>query len=302
MRNTDKFKLDLFRGLLDIIVRLPLKKYWIVNVYRKKQEYCHYNSLKMPGELSGTQRLIRGKLSKFLNLGLCVTGIIFIIIGVFKSTLLLYIGCALIGASIGGFIRSRLPMTTMIPSTGVHFVYRSELQRNLQAYENGLQNNDSVDRLSVVSALTERTESNESCCIICLIHFKTGQEVRKLPCQHIYHINCIDKWLKMNRLCPTCRSDVTLPNSVKKPSTSNEIEVHAELNIVNNHGNRDEIINQGAVGAPSPNQSVVVSLDNSDMREADIGDDNDVTSSLASSSNGVVIEVDVEGSNTAVAN
>ena len=49
----------------------------------------------------------------------------------------------------------------------------------------------------------------------------------------------------MNRLCPTCRSDVTLPNSVKKPSTSNEIEVHAELNIVNNHGNRDEIINQG---------------------------------------------------------
>ncbi|XP_065062788.1 RING finger protein 122-like isoform X2 [Rhopilema esculentum] len=227
-------------------------------------------------------------------------------------------------------------MTTMIPSTGVHFVYRSELQRNLQAYENGLQtfvvmhsqqpcgigqkkinqyttitkyfsnmillNNDSVDRLSVVSALTERTESNESCCIICLIHFKTGQEVRKLPCQHIYHINCIDKWLKMNRLCPTCRSDVTLPNSVKKPSTSNEIEVHAELNIVNNHGNRDEIINQGAVGAPSPNQSVVVSLDNSDMREADIGDDNDVTSSLASSSNGVVIEVDVEGSNTAVAN
>ena len=37
------------------------------------------------------------------------------------------------------------------------------------------------------------------------------------------------------------------------------------------------------------------------MREADIGDDNDITSSLASSSNGVVIEVDVESSNTAVA-
>ncbi len=36
----------------------------------------------------------RNKLSKFVNLGICVAGIIFIITGVLKSTLLLYVGCA----------------------------------------------------------------------------------------------------------------------------------------------------------------------------------------------------------------
>lgn len=48
----------------------------------------------MPGNEIERNPLIRGRLYKFLNLGLCFVGVIFVIIGVFKSTLLLYIGCA----------------------------------------------------------------------------------------------------------------------------------------------------------------------------------------------------------------
>lgn len=48
----------------------------------------------MPTNLAERHSVIRGKLYKFLNLGLCMAGMIFVIIGVFKSTLLLYIGCA----------------------------------------------------------------------------------------------------------------------------------------------------------------------------------------------------------------
>jgi len=59
-----------------------------------------------------------------------------------------------------------------------------------------------------------KDEENEmtSCCI-CLTEFKTTEEVRTLPCMHIFHTNCIDKWLLRNRTCPICKFDITENNS-----------------------------------------------------------------------------------------
>jgi len=59
-----------------------------------------------------------------------------------------------------------------------------------------------------------KDEENEmtSCCI-CLTAFKTTEEVRTLPCMHIFHTNCIDKWLLRNRTCPICKFDITENNS-----------------------------------------------------------------------------------------
>ena len=33
-------------------------------------------------------------------------------------------------------------------------------------------------------------------CSVCLEPFVTGDEVKRLPCLHIFHVSCIDKWLK----------------------------------------------------------------------------------------------------------
>ena len=48
---------------------------------------------------------------------------------------------------------------------------------------------------------------NNKCCI-CLEKFKNGEEIRRLPCLHIFHQNEIDQWLRQNRLCPICRISV----------------------------------------------------------------------------------------------
>jgi len=55
-----------------------------------------------------------------------------------------------------------------------------------------------------------KAEENEmkSCCI-CMDAFKSTDEVRTLPCMHIFHTNCIDKWLLRNRTCPICKFDIT---------------------------------------------------------------------------------------------
>ena len=52
--------------------------------------------------------------------------------------------------------------------------------------------------------------NNESIevCSVCLSHFCNGDEIRTLPCNHEFHINCIDRWLRERATCPVCRHNV----------------------------------------------------------------------------------------------
>lgn len=42
-------------------------------------------------------------------------------------------------------------------------------------------------------------------CSICLDEFLVGCEVTSLPCSHLYHRDCIVKWLDKSLFCPFCR-------------------------------------------------------------------------------------------------
>ncbi|KAE9452268.1 hypothetical protein C3L33_15838, partial [Rhododendron williamsianum] len=63
----------------------------------------------------------------------------------------------------------------------------------------------------VVAAGTEkeRTISGEDAvCCICLAKYANNDELRELPCSHFFHKECVDKWLKINALCPLCKGEV----------------------------------------------------------------------------------------------
>lgn len=45
-------------------------------------------------------------------------------------------------------------------------------------------------------------------CQICMEDFEEGSELRTLPCFHLFHSACVDQWLKVNSICPTCRHKV----------------------------------------------------------------------------------------------
>lgn len=51
------------------------------------------------------------------------------------------------------------------------------------------------------------TDADDSGCSICLEDYKADDAVRLFPeCGHLFHVKCIDTWLKANPTCPVCRN------------------------------------------------------------------------------------------------
>ena len=46
---------------------------------------------------------------------------------------------------------------------------------------------------------------NSGNCSICLIRYKVGEKCYCLSCGHIFHVNCLEDWLKVKLRCPLCR-------------------------------------------------------------------------------------------------
>lgn len=46
-------------------------------------------------------------------------------------------------------------------------------------------------------------------CVVCMNDFENGDELRVLPCKHEFHLQCVDRWLKVKKECPLCRGDIS---------------------------------------------------------------------------------------------
>lgn len=45
-------------------------------------------------------------------------------------------------------------------------------------------------------------------CAICLGEYEEGEDVKTLPCAHMFHAECVDRWLNVNRICPFCKQSI----------------------------------------------------------------------------------------------
>eukprot|EP00455_Lapot_gusevi_P044738 TRINITY_DN5631_c0_g1_i1.p1 TRINITY_DN5631_c0_g1~~TRINITY_DN5631_c0_g1_i1.p1 ORF type:complete len:181 (+),score=19.33 TRINITY_DN5631_c0_g1_i1:130-672(+) len=72
---------------------------------------------------------------------------------------------------------------------------------------------DVVARIPVIQyradAQQERADQSSSSCAICMNDYEENDELRVLPCKHLFHKACVDNWLVAQRTCPYCRHDVT---------------------------------------------------------------------------------------------
>ena len=52
--------------------------------------------------------------------------------------------------------------------------------------------------------------NNNYKCMICLSNYKIRDKIYTLPCLHIFHAQCFEKWMYQKRACPICKFDISL--------------------------------------------------------------------------------------------
>ena len=65
------------------------------------------------------------------------------------------------------------------------------------------------------SACDQLESRISTACSICLCDYEDQEELRRLPCDHYFHKECVDEWLKLKRTCPLCKRDITESISIR---------------------------------------------------------------------------------------
>ena len=60
----------------------------------------------------------------------------------------------------------------------------------------------------VFSRHMEKKNQTYESCPICYIDYEVADKLKKLPCEHMFHVPCIHEWLKKKAKCPMCNHKI----------------------------------------------------------------------------------------------
>lgn len=79
----------------------------------------------------------------------------------------------------------------------------------------------SIDSMPTIK-ISQRHLCSDSHCPVCKEKFELGSEARQMPCNHIYHSDCIVPWLVEHNSCPVCRQELPPQGpSSSRPAAAN---------------------------------------------------------------------------------
>ncbi|KAL7124736.1 hypothetical protein ABFS83_14G069100 [Erythranthe nasuta] len=96
-------------------------------------------------------------------------------------------------------------------------------------------------------------------CVICLSLFEDGDKCRKLGlCEHAFHLECVDMWLRSHKTCPVCRARA----DVRAVRTNHGTNSNSNSNN-NNVMNSEEFCEMRVVRGEEPSRlDIVVEVPN----------------------------------------
>ena len=79
---------------------------------------------------------------------------------------------------------------------------------DLSDYDDGL--DEDIIQSYPISKIKDidKLDEEKKKCLICIENFKNNDDSIILPCIHIFHSECIKKWMKKKNLCPICKSKI----------------------------------------------------------------------------------------------
>ncbi|KAF5725982.1 putative RING/U-box superfamily protein [Tripterygium wilfordii] len=129
--------------------------------------------------------------------------------------------------SIALCLRGRLSSRRAAPTQCINALptYKFKLLKN--GSSNTRDGEIKIGEDGVVAAGTERERvisSDDAVCCICLARYEDSEDLKELPCSHLFHGVCVDKWLKVRALCPICKQMVRV-NSRQSSSSADSSQV-----------------------------------------------------------------------------
>ncbi|MED6186627.1 hypothetical protein PIB30_068539 [Stylosanthes scabra] len=78
----------------------------------------------------------------------------------------------------------------------------------------------SLPSVDVTETCNGNKNKDDTKCSICQEEYMVGDEVGNLQCQHMYHVVCIQQWLRLKNWCPICKSSVAKSSTPSLPPSS----------------------------------------------------------------------------------
>ena len=104
-----------------------------------------------------------------------------------------------------------IPFESLFPNERLFFIFNNFFNVGGRQQENSnppADKNVVLNLKEIVVDETNEKQMNEKECSICQENFKAKEIGKELKCNHLYHKDCIERWLKIHSTCPCCREFV----------------------------------------------------------------------------------------------
>ncbi|GMH72140.1 hypothetical protein TrRE_jg11991 [Triparma retinervis] len=81
---------------------------------------------------------------------------------------------------------------------------------------------------STPDEVDHQTNREAELCSICLCEYENCNSVVRLPCDHLFHDDCLDKWVQNNFRCPLCNEDLRSEEEIEQSAQANQSLIQIE--------------------------------------------------------------------------
>jgi hypothetical protein len=112
-----------------------------------------------------------------------------------------------------GFFENFMNHRNFMRNNRTRFLDHEMLQNLLEQLQSQNQqrgmNRQDINKIETINFTKTSSDEKESeKCPICITDYEDKEKLKKLPCKHLFHPECIDTWLVQNSLCPVCKKDL----------------------------------------------------------------------------------------------